>query len=131
MMAIERGSNVVVLNAISDPYTRRILASATEAAKSIEALSEENGIPISTCYRRVHELVKDHLLRIEHTTITPEGKRYQTFRSVFNTMEVTLCCGEVVIDLKLNPKEPTGDLHCISQTTQRVVEKELAVTCIS
>ena len=130
-MAIERGSNVVVLNAISDEYTRRILTSTTEAAKSIDAISQENGIPISTCYRRVHELVRDRLLRIEQTTITPDGKRYQTFRSVFNTMNVTLCCGEVVVDLKLNPKEPTGDLHSISQTTQRVVEKELAVTWIS
>ena len=42
-----------VLLAMSDEYMLKILCSIMSEAKSVEKISSENGIPLSTCYRRI------------------------------------------------------------------------------
>src|SRR5712692_6336803 len=41
--------------ALSDEYSMKIILSTIPEEKSVEDLSKENDIPLSTCYRRVHE----------------------------------------------------------------------------
>jgi len=42
-----------VLEALADRVSRRIMTSATESPKTIEEISEQQSIPLSTCYRRM------------------------------------------------------------------------------
>jgi hypothetical protein len=113
MMVEQEERKYDLLRALSDEYKRRILSSTTSCAKSMEEISRENEIPVSTCYRRVHELINLRLLRVESTIITPNGKKYETFRSVLKGVSVTLESGQLFVDVVMNPRAPEERLHSL------------------
>ncbi len=43
----------------------KIILSTIPKEKSVEDLSKENDIPLSTCYRRVHEMLDGGLLLVQ------------------------------------------------------------------
>ena len=99
-MLVESVSVLQAFRAISDKYARGILLSTSRSAWSVEEISIENGIPVSTCYRRVNELISEGLLQIAQTTITPHGKKYHTFKAIFRAINVSICCGEISVEIK-------------------------------
>jgi hypothetical protein len=101
-MVEQQDRKEAVLKAMADPYERKILRSTITIARSIEEISQENCIPVSTCYRRVHELVTLRLLRVEHIIITSSGKKYETFRSTLKGVRINLIGGELLIDVEMN-----------------------------
>jgi DNA-binding Lrp family transcriptional regulator len=99
-----------IVLALGDPYARKILLSATDKSKSVEELSKENDIPISTCYRRVHELLEHGIVLVDRIVITNDGKKYETFRSAFRSISLSFEDGAIVIDA--TPNEDIADrLH--------------------
>lgn len=99
-MLVKSVSQLQAFSAISDTYARGILLSTTTSAKSVDQICVENGFPVSTCYRRVKELINEGLLQIAQTTITPGGKKFHTFKAVFRAINVSICCGEISVELK-------------------------------
>ncbi len=95
---------------MSDDYSTRILISAVLKGKSVEDLSRENDIPLSTCYRRVHELLEDGMLVVERIVVTPDGKKYELLRSAFKSMSLRLENGQIVVDAIEN-EEIADKLH--------------------
>jgi len=91
-----------LVQAMGDEYSRRILLSAIPAAKSVEDLSKENDIPLSTCYRRVHELLDARVLLIDRIIVTKDGKRYELVRSAYRTVQVDLENGAMKVDALIN-----------------------------
>ena len=79
-----------VARILADEYSRKILASALAEPKSVEDLSKENNIPLSTCYRRMHDMLNEGILVVERIVITPDGKRYELYRSGFSALTMTL-----------------------------------------
>ena len=57
MMVVEQDRKDALLQSMADEFARKILLSTMLRAKTIQEIAEEDRIPISTCYRRVHELV--------------------------------------------------------------------------
>ncbi len=106
MMVIEQDRKDALLQSMADEFARKILLSTMSKAKTIHAISQEQGIPISTCYRRVHELISLRLLRIEKTIITESGKRYETFRSTLKDATVNFSSAELSIEVTLTAREP-------------------------
>ena len=104
MMVEEQDRKDAVLVAMSDHYMRRILAATMVEGKSIDEISKEKMIPVSTCYRRVHELVGLRLLRIERTVITDTGKKYETYRSAFRDAKVSISSGELAVEVTVTPQ---------------------------
>ena len=80
-------------------------------AKSVEEIKHESSIPISTCYRRVHDLIDLRLLRVESTIITDAGKKFERYRSVISGATVSLLSGELVINVEMNPDAVDDKLH--------------------
>jgi hypothetical protein len=114
-----------ILLAMSDDYMRQILCSIMSEAKSIERISKENGIPVSTCYRRIRELLSFRLARIERTIITPEGKKYETFRSTIADAKISFSVEDLTVEvtpLKINPEDR---LHNMWSAAKRIDEKSL------
>jgi len=72
-----------MLEAYSDSFSRVILNSTIARGKSIEEITLENNIPVSTTYRRVHYLCKKGLIIVERMIITGGGKKRAIFRSTF------------------------------------------------
>jgi DNA-binding Lrp family transcriptional regulator len=75
---------------------------AINAPKSVEQLSRENDIPLSTCYRRVNELLAEGVLVTDRIVVTPEGKRYELLRSAFRAFSVTFDGGSIRVDAVIN-----------------------------
>ena len=89
---------------MSDHYMRKILAATMVEDKSIEEISKEKMIPVSTCYRRVHELVGLRLLRIERTVITETGKKYETYMSAFTDAKIRMTSGDLAVEVTMNSR---------------------------
>lgn len=99
-----------LLRLLSDEYVRKIIRATIASAKSIEELSHDEIIPISTCYRRVHELIRLGLIRVESTIITPRGKKFMTFRSTIKDVTVTLSSERFSVEAKSMPSERPREL---------------------
>jgi hypothetical protein len=90
------------VNALSDESSRRILVSTVSKGKTAREVSLEQAIPLSTCYRRAHELVDQGLLVVERVVITGDGKRYAVFRSAFRRLDIATDFGELSVSVELN-----------------------------
>lgn len=91
-----------IVSSLSDEYSRKILLSAIPGAKSVEDLSKENDIPLSTCYRRVHELLDSQILIVEKIIVTPDGKKYELIRSAYRSVTVNFENGAIKVDAVIN-----------------------------
>ena len=60
---------------------RRILAVCILQARAVRDIEQETELPQATVYRNVRHLVDNNILIVERSAITPEGKRYDLFRS--------------------------------------------------
>lgn len=91
-----------LVGALADEYSRKILLSAIPVAKSVEDISKENEIPLSTCYRRVHELLDAQVILVERIIVTPDGKKYEMVRSAYRAINVAFDGGLMKVEAVLN-----------------------------
>jgi len=91
-----------LVQGLADEYSRKILLSAIPAAKSVEDMSRENDIPLSTCYRRVHELLDAQILIVEKIIVTADGKKYELLRSAYRAVTVSFDGGVMKVDAIVN-----------------------------
>ena len=91
-----------LVQGLADEYSRKILLSAIPKAKSVEDMSRENDIPLSTCYRRVHELLDSQVLIVEKIIVTPDGKKYELLRSAFRAVNISFDGGVMKVDALIN-----------------------------
>jgi len=91
-----------LVQGLADEYSRKILLSAIPRAKSVEDMSRENDIPLSTCYRRVHELLDGQILVVEKIIVTPDGKKYELLRSAYRAVNVSFEGGAMKVDAIVN-----------------------------
>lgn len=82
-----------------------VLISTTERARSIEEISRDNGIPISTCYEKVTELFDRGILKRERMLITKTGKRCALYRAAVKTFYVRLGVGGIGVIIIANEEE--------------------------
>ncbi|MDG7006832.1 MAG: hypothetical protein JRN06_01155 [Nitrososphaerota archaeon] len=102
-MEISEPSRIQALvQGLADEYSRKIILSAIPKAKSVEDMSRDNDIPLSTCYRRVHELLDSQILVVERIIVTPEGKKYELLRSAYRAVNVTFDGGVMKVDALIN-----------------------------
>jgi DNA-binding Lrp family transcriptional regulator len=91
-----------LVQGLADEYSRKIILSAIPKSKSVEEMSRENDIPLSTCYRRVHELLDAQILVIERIIVTPDGKKYELLRSAYRAVNVSFEGGAMKVDAVVN-----------------------------
>jgi DNA-binding transcriptional ArsR family regulator len=82
-----------LLDALGDPVVRRILASIDGEARTAPELSQATGVPLTTLYRKLHELEESDLVGIERSAITPDGKRVDFYRSRVEELHLELRTG--------------------------------------
>lgn len=68
----------------------------------MEDISKENEIPLSTCYRRVHELLDAQVILVEKIIVTPDGKKYELVRSAYRAINVAFDGGLMKVEAVLN-----------------------------
>jgi len=91
-----------ILCALGDNFSRRILQSSIQEGKTVEGISEEEHLPLSTCYRRVRQLVDDGLMILERIVITPRGKRYGIYRTSFSSATIAFDGSQITVQVTPN-----------------------------
>ena len=72
-----RESNLrqAILKALSDEYSRTIMNYTIEQPKSVIDMVRDCNVPMTTAYRRVHELEENKILKVTGSIITDDGKK--------------------------------------------------------
>lgn len=83
-----------VAEALAEKSSRRVLAACVEAPRSVKDLSESLLIPLASVYRHVHRLMDLGVLVVERSAMTPEGKKYDLYRSRIVEAHLDLAGGE-------------------------------------
>ena len=91
-----------ILNALGDESSRTILTSAIACGKTVEEISAEQDLPLSTCYRRVRQFVDEGLMILERLVVTQAGKRFAVYRTSFSDVTIRLYPGEIAIETTPN-----------------------------
>jgi helix-turn-helix protein len=93
-----------ILSAIADPYSRKILASTAHEALGALSLAKECGIPVTTVYRRIEELVRAGLVASVRAARTKDGKWFDLYRSTVKRIDVSSENGTLSVGLVTNEK---------------------------
>lgn len=96
-----------VASALADAYSRRVLAVCVKQAKAVKDISVDTGLPLPTTYRHVNRLTEDGLLVLERSALTPDGKRYDLYRSRIRTARIELDSGGERVSWE--PNEPVEE----------------------
>ncbi len=97
---IDREKAWEILQHISDQYSIRILRATLHQALDAITLSNQLGIPIAVCYRRIRELEKLGLIKKEGKKLTNKGKWITLYKANLKNAEVKMEEGRIVIRLK-------------------------------
>ena len=88
-----------ILQTLGNKYSAEIL-DATDEPVSAQELSDELGIPIATCYRRIDELTEHNLLELHDNILSDDRRRIKVYRR--NVDSVRIDFGE---ELNVNIEE--------------------------
>jgi len=72
-------ASVDLLQTLGNKYSAEILE-ATAEPRSAQELSDELGIPIATCYRRIDELTEHDLLELHDNILSDDRRRIKVYR---------------------------------------------------
>ncbi|MFB6075388.1 MAG: ArsR/SmtB family transcription factor [Haloarculaceae archaeon] len=72
-------ASVELLQTLGNKYSAEIL-DATDEPASAQELSDELGIPIATCYRRIDELTEHDLLELHDNVLSDDRRRIKVYR---------------------------------------------------
>ncbi len=92
-----------ILTALADEFSRRIVSSTVKEGKTVQEISLEQAVPLSTCYRRTSELSRNGLLMVERIVVTGEGKRFAVYRSSFKCVQISSNLEVMSANARLNP----------------------------
>ena len=76
-----------LLDVLGNKYSAEILC-ATRTPSSAQELSDDLGIPIATCYRRIDELLDVGLLKHEGDEFSGQGRRTGVYRRTIDRITI-------------------------------------------
>lgn len=123
MLVSDNEKAAEVMKIVSDEYSRKIVVSIMSRSLSIEEISRERNIPISTCYRRIRRMQNLGLVKVDKTVIQEDGKKYVCYRAAFRDPSIQLLSGELVVDVIPNT-EPSDKLYAMWSTMKDSAKSE-------
>ena len=100
-----------------DEYSSRILQLTSPRALNAIQLSDELGIPIAACYRRIRALRDAGVLREESRVVSIGGKMVATYRSVVESAEVMLQDGRLKVLIRANGSSNSDEVMLSEEPT--------------
>jgi hypothetical protein len=95
-------SSGYLVEAVTDEYSRRILSCSVDKGRTVEEICLEQGIPQSTCYKRLTRLLSTGAMVVERFVVLPSGKRHAVYRSAFSHVEITWSGGAITVQAAVN-----------------------------
>ena len=93
-----------------DEYSSRILQLTSPRAMNAIELSDELGIPIAACYRRIRALKDAGIIQEDSKVVSIGGKMVATYRSVVESAEVMLQDGRLRVLIKANGSSNSDEM---------------------
>ncbi|MGM0605188.1 MAG: ArsR/SmtB family transcription factor [Halobacteriota archaeon] len=84
-----------LIEVLGNKYNTDILA-ATSEPKSAQEISDELGVPIATCYRRINELTSADLLELHDRPLSDEHRRIKVYRRNVDEIQINFNRGVTV-----------------------------------
>ena len=91
-----------ILTALANEEMTKIFDSIMYHSKSIVDITRENNIAHTTCYRKTNWLINEGLVRVDKIVITPEGKKFSLYYSVFKSINVKYESNNVIVEADEN-----------------------------
>ena len=102
MIVQSQRAKKAILAALADEEMTKILDSVMDHSKSIANITRENNIAHTTCYRKTKWLINEGLIRVDKIVITPEGKKFSLYYSVFKSINVKYESNNVIVEAEQN-----------------------------
>ncbi len=100
-----------------DEYSSKILQLTSPKAMNAIELSDELGIPIAACYRRIRALKDAGVIQEESKMVSIGGKMVATYRSVVESAEVLLQDGRLRVLIKANGASNADEMTLSEEPT--------------
>ena len=98
MIVESQRAKKAILAALADEEMTKILNSVMYHSKSIADITRENNIAHTTCYRKTKWLINEGLVSVDKIVITPEGKKFSLYFSVFKSINVKYESNNVIVE---------------------------------
>ncbi|HEY6658876.1 MAG TPA: hypothetical protein VIZ62_10150 [Nitrososphaeraceae archaeon] len=102
MIVESQRAKKAILAALADEEMTKILDSVMYHSKSIADITRENNIAHTTCYRKTNWLINEGLVSVDKIVITPEGKKFSLYFSVFKSINVKYESNNVIVEAEQN-----------------------------
>lgn len=102
MIVESQRAKKAILAALADEEMTKILDSVMYHSKSIADITRENNIAHTTCYRKTKWLINEGLVSVDKIVITPEGKKFSLYFSVFKYINVKYESNNVIVEAEQN-----------------------------
>ena len=102
MIIQSQSAKRAILSALADEEMTKILDSVMYHSKSIADITRENNIAHTTCYRKTKWLINEGLVSVDKIVITPEGKKFSLYFSVFKSINVKYESNNVIVEAEQN-----------------------------
>jgi len=102
MIVESQRAKKAILAALADEEMTKILDSVMYHSKSIADITRENNIAHTTCYRKTKWLINEGLVSVDKIVITPEGKKFSLYFSVFKSINVKYESNNVIVEAEQN-----------------------------
>ena len=109
MIITDEKQKKIIVDALLDEYSRKILDSTIDESKSITDIMREQGIPMTSTYRRVKLLMDNKLVKVERSMVTDDGKRYFLYLSNIKDASIQFNKGELLVEITPNIREKPED----------------------
>ena len=109
MIITDEKQKKIIVDALLDEYSRKILDSTIDEAKSITEIMREQDIPMTSTYRRVKLLMDNKLVKVERSMVTDDGKRYFLYLSNIKDASIQFNKGELLVEITPNIREKPED----------------------
>nr|AIE91408.1 putative transcriptional regulator [uncultured marine thaumarchaeote AD1000_11_E10] len=109
MIITDEKQKKIIVDALLDEYSRKILDSTIDEAKSITDIMREQDIPMTSTYRRVKSLMDNKLVKVERSMVTDDGKRYFLYLSNIKDASIQFNKGELLVEITPNIREKPED----------------------
>jgi DNA-binding Lrp family transcriptional regulator len=100
-----------------DEYSSKIMELTSPHAMNAIELSDELGIPIAACYRRIRALKDAGMIKEESKVVSIGGKMVATYRSSVESAEVMLHDGRLRVLIKANGTSNSDELTLSEEPT--------------
>lgn len=103
ILSLEDARLTEIVRMLVDDYSRKICLSIIGKSLSIDQISKQQSIPISTCYRRIQELREHGMVRADKTV--KGSKKPVRYRATFKAVSISFESGRLEVDMIKNPEE--------------------------